>query len=68
MGKHHILTGLGAAGILVGLVLYGQPDSWTRSWALITLQAGAIFFAAGLAAWAIVDVLRDRQSGSRGSG
>ena len=60
MGKHRALVGLGLVLLIVGLPLYGQPDPWTRSRALVAIHAGTIFFAVGLATWSIVDVLRSR--------
>jgi len=60
MEKHLILVGLGVLGLLVGVPLYGSSDSWTRSWALVALQAGIVFFAVGLGAWSVVDAIRQR--------
>ena len=58
--KHHILTLLGVLLLLVGIPLYSTPDPWNRSWGTVAIQGGAIFFAAGLAAWAVVDAVRRR--------
>ena len=61
MPKHKLLVVMGVLVIIVGVVLFSQTDAWTRSWAEVTLHAGVFFLAAGLGAWALVDVLRERR-------
>jgi hypothetical protein len=61
MPKHHLLVLLGVLALVAGVIFYAQTDTWTRSWAQITLIAGSIFFAVGLGTWEIVDTLRQRR-------
>jgi hypothetical protein len=60
MKKHVVLTVVGGVCYLLGLLLGISND--TEVWAEPFRSVGLVLFAAGFAAWAIVDAIEKRPS------